>query len=358
MAQWETFDPPGFAVWCDKTVVLGGLLALNGQMISPSTFLDAISLIDATVWFDHIFVDSTLELMWPTFGITWPTQMDDVIIRRTLSAEELSQLRQALIETWNQRGIDLACQAYWRKLFGDQSFSLDLSDADLAVNSASDPAEFMQSAEAADRVEALALDVAGSDQRRRLEVAAFSTARALSGNLIAAQLGLFHMPSALRRGLLASFNAPCQVTDVIAIEPINDARLPSAFGRITEVAIERECALWDAVATVRHEVEPVRQSLRGSLTDPSRIRMKGVRDRLGFGKPEAQVGFGLSFAMLFGSYGRSVRSRQVEIVQKLALAAENLVEAADDFCRLALLDVPVISPILVELTGIAQRLAA
>jgi hypothetical protein len=335
-------------VWCDKTVVLGGFLALSGRVISAATLVDAVSLLDAVVWFDQIVVDSSLEM-------EWPAQIADAIAQRPLGADEMSQLREALINTWNQRGVDSVCQNFWRSLFCDPGFKLILSAADMAVDSARDPAEFLRSAESADWGDLLLLKPASED--RRLELAAFSTARALSGDLIAAQLGLFHMPSAIRRGLLASYGAPCQVTDVIAIEPIDDARLPSAFGRITEVAIKRGCDVWDAVATVRHELEPVRRSLRGSITDPSRIRMEVARSELGFGRPEAQVGFGFNFAVLSGFFGRPVRSRQIQIVQRLAQAADTLVQAADDLCRLARLEVPVINPGLIELSQIAQHLA-
>ncbi len=198
-----------------------------------------------------------------------------------------------------------------------------------------------------------------SAQLNRLQQhAAYSTVRALSGGMISAQLGIFHMPTALRRGLLAWFNAPCQVTSLIAIEPVADARLPSAFRRVTEVQIKRQCDVWDAIATVRHELEPVRKTFRGCIADPSRIRPAAIRDGLGFGRPELQAGLALNFAILSGTLGRPMRSGRVTIVQRLERAADTLVQAADDLCRLTGTDMPVISPNLGQLAQTARRLAA
>jgi hypothetical protein len=353
VAKWEEFEQPGFAVWCDKTLVLGGLLALSGQHISGSALVDAIALIDAVVWFDHVVVDASLKA-------EWPAQLTGVFIPRSLEPDELVQLGAALEATWDQRNVDRICQDFWRRLFDDPAFKMDLWQADLAVGSARDSAELMEQADSLDlRMywDEEPLPPGRKSWRPKQQIAAFHTARAFSGGLISAQLGLFHMPSAIRRGLLAAFNTPCRATELITIEPVAGARLPSAFGRVAEIEAARGCGLWDAVATVRKELEPVRKSLRAMVTDPGRIRAGLVRRHLGFGQPELQVSAGLNFAVVSGSFGRTVQSRQVAVVQRLTEAADTLAEAADDLCRLTRLEVPVISGALHELTTVARRLA-
>jgi len=349
MAKWEDFESSGWAVWSDKAAVLGALLTLRGEMLTGPGLLDAVGLVDALVWFDHVVVDGKLN-------IAWPPQVADALILRPLQPAEQSQLRKAVEWTWHGGDVNESCKQFWRKYFDEPGFDFELSDADFMVDSAHNAAQFIKSLDRADLD-----DMVGPGSEllsKRQQQAAYSTVRALSGGLIAAQLGMFHMPTAIRRGLLAWFQAPCQVTSLIAIEPIADARLPSAFGRVTEIQIERQCEVWDAVATVRHELEPVRRALRGSVTDPSRIRMAAVRDALGFGRPELQAGLALNVAVLSGTLGRNLRSRRVTIVQRLERAADTLVQAVDDLCRLTGTEVPVISPRLAELAQTASRLTA
>jgi len=98
MPAWEDFEPPGLAVWCDKTFALGGLLALRGEMLTAPTLIDAVGLIDAVVWFDHVVVDSTLDAKWPD-------QVADAIIEREFHSDERSELRGALVRTWNEGSV-------------------------------------------------------------------------------------------------------------------------------------------------------------------------------------------------------------------------------------------------------------
>ena len=348
MAAWEEFETPGWAVWCDKTAVLGALAALRGEMLTGPGLLDAVGLVDALVWFDRVVVDASLDT-------AVPAQVADVLIRRPLQSAEHSQLRRAVAETWHQPDLSESCKQFWRRFFDEPGFDFKLFQANLHMDSAHNAEEFARSLDRADRS-----DLVGPGSallRQRQEQAAYSTVRALSGGLIAAQLGLFHMPTAVRRGLLGWFQAPCQVTSLIAVEPVSDGHLPSAFGRVTEIQLQRQCGVWDAVATVRHELEPVRRVLRGFVGDPSRIRLAEVRDALGFGRPELQAGLGLSFAFLSGSLARNLRSRRVAVVQRLERAADTLAQAGDDLCRLTGTEMPVISPKLAQLTQTASRLS-
>jgi hypothetical protein len=244
VAKWEDFESPGLAVWSDKTTMLAALSALRGEILTGPALLDAVGLVDALVWFDHVVVDGRLD-------VAWPPQVADALILRPLQPAEQSQLRDAVHSTWNDGEVHESCKQFWRKYFDEPGFDFEFSDADFMVDSAYNAAEFIRSLDRADLD-----DMVGPGAEllsKRQQQAAYSTVRALSGGLIAAQLGMFHMPTAIRRGLLAWFQAPCQITSLIAIEPIPDARLPSAFGRVTEIQIERQCGVWDAVATVRHD---------------------------------------------------------------------------------------------------------
>ena len=305
MAAWEEFESPGLAVWCDKTAVLGALSALRGEMLTGPGLLDAVGLVDAVVWFDRVVVDASLDT-------AVPSQVADVLIRRPIQPAEYSQLRQAVVGTWHERDLSESCKQFWRRFFDEPGFDFRLSPADLHMDSARTAEEFPRSLDRAD-----ISDLAGPGSvvlSRRQEQAAYSRVRALSGGLVAAQLGMFHMPTAVRRGLLGWFQTPCQVTSLIAVEPVSDGHLPSAFGRVTEIQMQRQCGVWDAVAMVRHELEPIRRVLRGFVGDPSRIRLAEVRDALGFGRPELQAGLGLNFAFLSGSLARNLRSRRVAVV--------------------------------------------
>ncbi len=349
MAAWEEFGSPGLAVWCDKTAVLGALAALRGEMLTGPGLLDAVALVDAVVWFDRVVVDASLDT-------AVPAQVADALVRRPLQPAEYSQLRQAVEETWNERDLSESCKQFWRRYFAEPGFDFRLSQADFHVDSAHTAEEFSRSLDRAD-----VSDLAGPGSAllsRRQEQAAYSTVRALSGGLVAAQLGMFHMPTAVRRGLLGWFQAPCQVTSLIAVEPVSDGHWPSAFGRVTDIQMQRQCGVWDAVATVRHELEPARRVLRGCAGDPSRIRLAEVRDALGFGRPELQAGLGLSLAFLSGGLARNLRSRRVAVVQRLERAADTLAQAADDLCRLTGTEMPVISPKLAQLTQTARRLSS
>jgi len=121
--------------------------------------------------------------------------------------------------------------------------------------------------------------------------------------------------------------------------------------------VERGCEVWDAVAVVRHELEPIRKTLRNSLADPSRIRPRLVRRDLGSNRPDTQLGFGLGIAMISASFSRSIRSRQVTVVQRLEDAVDTLPQAIDDLCRLARLEVPVITSAVSEIDSVVRRLA-
>jgi hypothetical protein len=350
VARWDELDPPGLGVWCDKSVVLGALAALRGERVTPSGLLDVIALSDATVWFDSIVVDGALQ-------VEWPAPLDDAVIERGLDPEEARALRGALVEAWNQQSVEPRCQEYWRQLLADPTLELRLSAADMVVDSAASPAEFMRQVDLTD-VHDLVRETNSLTSEERLKLAALNTVRAFAGGLIAAQLGLFHLATAVRRGLLSLFLTPGQVTELIAIEPIPDARFPSSFGRIVSVAVERGCAYWDAVATVRHELEPVRRALHGSVQDPGRIRPAAAREALGLNQSEWQIGGGLTLGVLSSFVAKNIPKRQVAIVQGLKAAAVTMTQAADDLCRVARLDRPVIDPALRDLADVAHRLAA
>jgi hypothetical protein len=308
-----------------------------------------IALSDATVWFDSVVVDAALQ-------VEWPDPLGGAVIERQLDLDETRALRAALIETWHQRDVEPRCQEYWRQLLGDPALELRLSAADTAVDSAADPARFMRQVDSTDVYDL----IRGANSllpAQRLELAALNTVRAFAGGLIAAQLGLFHLATAVRRGLLSLFLTPGQVTELIAIEPVPDARFPSAFGRIVSVAVDRGCAYWDAVATVRHELEPVRRILRGSVQDPGRIRPAEAREAIGFNQSDWQAGGGFTLGVLSASVARNIPMRQVAIVQGLKAAAVTMEQAADDLCRVAKLDRPVIDPALRDLADVAHRLA-
>jgi len=343
---WEDSDSFGdLAVWCDKAVVLNAMAGLGGRVFSPTVLLDVITLIDALVWFDSIVVDAAIK-MDP------PGAVADAFVLRPVSVDERKSLYAALVETWNSVHVSPVCQSYWRKVLGDDSLEFKLSDADLVVDSAT-----MIDDAVAEQFDLLS-PVAMADTRWVSGLAAFNTARALSGGLVAAQLGLFHVATAVRRGLLARFVTPGQVTDLIAIEPTDDARLPSAFGRVVQVAKDFGCNYWDAIATVREQLTPVRSTLRGSVADPARIRPRLARAELGFGRPEWQLGLGAGFSVVSASAARNLRPRTVELVTQLDRAGVTLTEAADDFCRLVGLDRPVIDPVLAQLGEVAGRLVA
>lgn len=343
--KWDDAESfGGLAVWSDKTVVLGGLAALGGQVFSPTGLLDAIALVDALVWFDSVVVDASID-------VEWPPSVAGAFVRRALDAEERQALHGALVDTWNSAHVSPVCEAYWQQVLGDDTLRIRLSDADLVVDSAATVSDYL--AEQFDLLNPTAM----ADRRWLAGLAAFNTARSFSGGLIAAQLRLFHMATAVRRGLLARFATPGQATDLITIEPAGDARFPSAFGRVVGVAQERGVDCWDAIAAVRNEMAPVRTDLQGTLADPSRIRPRLARHQLGFGRPEWQVGLGAGVSVVSASVARNLRPRTVALVTRLESAAVTLQEAADDICRLVGLDRPVSDPVLAQLGVIARRLA-
>ena len=351
MASWDDQDGFELAVWCDKTVVLSTFSALQEGVVTPSSLLDVIALIDALVWFDEVVVDDALD-------VDWPGAIADAVVKRPFSADELAELMGALIDTWNEQSVEPRCQAFWRRLFADPNFVLFLPKADMALDSSSDPVEFAKSVAAADLTDLLAPG-RSDDESRRGELAAFNTARAFSGGLVAAQLGLFHMPAAVRRGLLGSFHVPSQASDLIAIEPLpGDIRFPSAFGRVASVAINNACDIWEAVAAVRREHRPVREALSGAIVDPQRIRPAVARHRLGFDRPELQGGLSLNVAVVSGGLSRVLTPRRVSLVNRLEIAAVTISQAADDLCRVARIDTPVIGAALADLSEVATRLAA
>ena len=341
--MWEDAGSYGLAVWCDKTVVLGGIAALRGQIFSPSGLLDAIALIDALVWFDRIVVDGSLE-------VDVPTPLSGALVRRSLERQERRALHTALVDTWNSSGVSPICETYWQRVLGDATLQLKLSDADLVVDSAATLTDYL-----AEQFDLLSPGIA-SDPTLPRGLAAFNTARSFSGGLIGAQLGVYHMATAVRRGLLSQFAVPGQATDLIAVEPAGDARLPSAFGRVTQLAVERGCDCWEAIVVARNEVEPVRKSLEGTLADPSRIRPRLARESLGFGRAEWQMGLGVGVSILNAFVGRSMKPRIVTLVTRIESASVALNEAADDLCRLVRIDRPVIDPVLAQLGSIAHRL--
>lgn len=348
MASWDDHDTFGFSIWCDKTVVLDGLSALRGESVTPSGLLDAIALIDAFVWFDAIVVDATLE-------VDWPPLLADAVATRPFNAEELAALQDSLISIWNDPNTNERVQDFWRQLFAKPRFSLRLSDADRLIDSSRFPEEFARSVDSKDWWDLLKPDRTSARYRRQL--AAFSTARAFSGGAAAANLGMFHMPAAVRRGLLGSFHVPCQASDLITIEPVRaDSRFPSAFGRVATVALEEPCGLWEAASRVRDEHQAVRRGLRRALTDPRRIRPAMERHKLGLDRPEWQVSLGLNIAVVSGGLTRALTRRRVALVNRLGDAADTLREAADDLCHLAGIERPIIDGALDDLAEVAQRL--
>jgi hypothetical protein len=349
MPAWDDRGTFGFSVWCDKTVALGGLERLSGGILTPSGLLDAIALIDALVWFDAVIVDASLQAEFPAL-------IADAIWTRPFNSDEYAEIKEGLVETWTNPDIDPHVQDYWRRLFGDQRFQLILYEADLVVDSARDPSEFARSIEVVDLIDLLGRP--GNRQMRR-ELAAFSTARALSGGLIAANLGIFHMPAAVRRGLLGSLDATCQVSTLIQVEPLpNDIRFPSAFGRVATIAEKDGTDVWNAVSNVRLENEPVRKALRKELQDPERLRLKSLRRKLGLIQPDWQGFLGFNFAFVTGGVSRALQPRRVAVVNRLEDAATTLTQSATELCRLAGRDRPVFAAALSDLAGVARRLTA
>jgi hypothetical protein len=128
MATWEDFKSPGWAVWCDKTAVLGALMALRGELFTGPALVDAVSLVDGLVWFDHVVVDATLDA-------EWPEQVADAVALRPLQPAERSQLREAVVRTWNEGGVGENCKQFWRRYFDEPGFDFTLSDADYSAAS-------------------------------------------------------------------------------------------------------------------------------------------------------------------------------------------------------------------------------
>ncbi len=132
------FEPPGWAVWCDKAAVLGALMALRGELLTGPALLDAVGLVDALVWFDHVVVDATLNA-------EWPQQVADAVTLRPLQPAEKSDLRRAVERTWNESDVDESCKQFWRRYFDEPGFDLELSDADFMVDSARNDDQFTRS---------------------------------------------------------------------------------------------------------------------------------------------------------------------------------------------------------------------
>lgn len=260
MGTWEDFESPGWAVWCDKTAVLGALMALRGELLTGPALVDAVGLVDglsgSTTW-------SSMRRWMPNGLSRWLMRLhwdrfSPPSARNSARRSCVPGTMAAWVRTASSSGA------------GTSTNRASASRSPTPIAWSAPLEEFTRSLDRADTDDMVG---PGSAMLSMRQQPAYSTARALSGGMIVAQLGMFHMPTAIRCGLLAWFDAPCQVTSLIAIEPVADARLPSAFGRVTDVQIERQCDVWDAVATVRHDSSrSARRCAAPSPTHPGSAR--------------------------------------------------------------------------------------
>jgi hypothetical protein len=109
---------------------------------------------------------------------------------------------------------------------------------------------------------------------------------------------------------------------------------------------------------VREDLLPVRVALRGVLTDLDRLKLKDVRDALGFDRPEWQANLAFNIAFVSGGLSRVLVPTRVALVNRLERAALTISDAAADFCRVTGIDVPRAKVALDDLADLAGRLAA